>query len=118
MCYQQLMRWTPGGVSSDIEDRRGSSGGFGFGGAPIGIGAAVVLLILSLLFGRNFFTLVGGGAPATQESPAARPVAETAEERKEVQFVSFVLDDAQTTWESTLPQQAGQPYRHARLVLF
>src|SRR5712691_9669352 len=29
------MRWTPGGVSSDIEDRRGSSG-FGIGGAPMG----------------------------------------------------------------------------------
>jgi predicted metalloprotease len=32
------MRWTPGGSSSDIEDRRGSSGGggFGIGGTPIG----------------------------------------------------------------------------------
>jgi predicted metalloprotease len=31
------VRWTPGGSSSDIEDRRGSSGGgFGIGGAPIG----------------------------------------------------------------------------------
>jgi len=35
-----------------------------------------------------------------------------------VQFVSFVLDDTQKTWEQLLPQQAGVPYRHARLVLF
>jgi hypothetical protein len=34
-----------------------------------------------------------------------------------VQFVSFVLDDAQKTWETLLPQ-AGVPYRHAKLVLF
>ncbi len=36
------MRWTPGGVSGDIEDRRDSSGGGGFGfgggGIPFGIG--------------------------------------------------------------------------------
>jgi len=35
-----------------------------------------------------------------------------------VQFVSFVLDDTQKTWEQVLPQQAGTPYRHAKLVLF
>ena len=54
------MRWTPGGESADVEDRRGSSG-FGFGGgAPIGIGGAVVLLILSLVFGKNFFAIFAG----------------------------------------------------------
>jgi predicted metalloprotease len=31
--------------------------------------------------------------------------------------MSFVLDDAQHTWERLLPQ-AGVPYRHAKLVLF
>jgi len=36
------MRWTPGGESGDIEDRRGSSG-FGFGGLHIGIGGAVLM---------------------------------------------------------------------------
>src|ERR1051326_6531042 len=111
----QRMRWTPGGISSDIEDRRGSSGGgFGFGGgAPIGCGGAVVLLVLSLLFHRHFFALFegngGGGAP-TQVS---RPVEGTPEEHRSVQFVSFVLDDVQSTWEQTLPG-----YRHAKLDLF
>lgn len=38
-------------------------------------------------------------------------------EDKEVQFVSFVLDDAQRTWERLLPS-TGVPYRHAKLVLF
>ena len=107
------MRWTPGGVSSDIEDRRGSSG-FGFGGAPMGIGGAVVLLILSAIFGRNFFTDVGGGSSNVQQRPAVnQPVAQTAGEQKEVEFVSFVVDDVQATWERTLPQ-----YRHAKIVLF
>jgi predicted metalloprotease len=115
------MRWTPGS-GSDIEDRRGSSGGggFGIGGAPIGCGGAVILIILSLLFHKNFFALLGTGQNGTQVSTPAesRPVQETPAEHQEVQFVSFVLDDAQKTWESILTQQSNASYRHATLVLF
>ena len=107
------MRWTPGGESSDIEDRRGSSG-FGFGGAPIGIGGAIVLLVLSLLFHKNFFALFEGGSASTNQPGVAQPVQETPQEHQEVQFVSFVLDDAQNTWAAML----GPQYRHAKLVLF
>jgi predicted metalloprotease len=39
-------------------------------------------------------------------------------ERPEVKLVSFVLDDVQKNWDRTLPDQAHQPYRHAKLVLF
>ncbi|MEA2335999.1 MAG: uncharacterized protein QOE82_6 [Thermoanaerobaculia bacterium] len=117
------MRWTPGGDSSDIEDRRGSSGG-GFGGfgggAPIGCGGAVILLVLSLLFHKNFFALLGNGDSGTQVSgpTASRPVEQTPEEAKEVEFVKFVLNDTQKTWQSILEQQANASYRHATLVLF
>ena len=34
-----------------------------------------------------------------------------------MQFISFVLDDVQHTWEKLLPQ-TGARYRHAKLVLF
>jgi predicted metalloprotease len=105
------MRWTPGGESSDIEDRRGSSG-FGFGGVPIGIGGAVVLLILSLVFGKNFFAIFQGSPSSTTSE--SRPVEQSPQESREVQFVSFVLDDAQSTWEKILRDR----YRHAKLVLF
>ena len=59
------MRWTPGGVSSDIEDRRGGGGfgGFGFRGAPMGCGGFVILLVLSLLFRRNLFSLLDTSGP-------------------------------------------------------
>jgi len=106
------MQWTPGGPSNDLEDRRGSSGGgFGFGGMHIGIGGAIVLLLLSVVFHRNFFALLGNSGAPVQTSQ--RPVRETPEEHREVQFVSFVLDDAQATWERVLPR-----YHHAKLVLF
>jgi predicted metalloprotease len=110
------MRWTPGGRSSDLEDRRGSGGGFGGGGMRIGLGGAAVLLVLSLVFKQNFFALLGGDSGGSA-GPAAGPVASTPEEDKEVEFVSFVLDDAQSTWER-LFRERGQPYEHAKLVLF
>jgi uncharacterized protein len=112
------MRWTPGGRSSDLEDRRGSSGGgFGGGGMRIGLGGAALLLILSLVFKQDFFALIGAGGAGGGEPTASGPVASTPEEEKRVEFVSFVLDDAQRTWER-LFQARGQPYEHAKLVLF
>ena len=111
------MRWTPGGRSSDLEDRRGSSGGgFGGGGMRIGLGGAAVLLVLSLVFKQNFFALLGDGSGGA-EPVAAGPVASTPEEEKKVEFVSFVLDDAQATW-ARLFQARGRTYEHAKLVLF
>ena len=121
------MRWTPGGESNDIEDRRdqgggGGGGGFGFGGMHLGIGGVIILFVLSLIFKQNFFALLGnGGGNSVPPSPAAvsRPnPAKDAAEKPLVQFVSFVLDDTQKTWTEILPQQAGVPYRHAKLVLF
>ena len=44
------------------------------------------------------------------------PTRDPAEER-EVQFVSFVLDDAQKTWIQVFSAR-NLPYRHAKLVLF
>ena len=115
------MRWTPGGVSDDIEDQRDGGGGGGFGYGPhLGIGGIIVVGILSLLFHRNFFALFYGGPgpdPSTAVSSGPRPAARDAND-KQVQFVSFVLDDVQHTWETLLPQQGHRDYRHAKLVLF
>jgi uncharacterized protein len=117
------MRWTPGGTSSDVEDRRdqgGGGGGGGFGGMHIGIGGVIILFILSLVFKQNFFALLGGGGASSGGSAAvSRPnPARDEAEKPLVQFVTFVLDDTQKTWEQVLPQQVGTPYRHAKLVLF
>jgi predicted metalloprotease len=116
------MRWTPGETSGDIEDRRGQSGGgrgFGSGGLRLGLGGLVILGILSLIFKQNFFALLGGGGVSPGPAVVSTPdPAKDATEKSLVQFVSFVLDDTQKTWEQVLPQQSGSPYRHAKLVLF
>ncbi len=122
------MKWTPGGESQDVEDRRdetgddGGGGGGGmlpFGGMHIGIGGAIVLLILSFVFKTNFFALLTGGGVATRQISENRPnPARTEAEKPMVQFVSFVLDDTQKTWTELLPAQTNVPYHHAKLVLF
>src|SRR5438067_2511131 len=118
------MKWTPGGTSGDIEDRRdedSGGGGFQFGGMHLGIGGALILLVLSLVFHQNFFALLnGGGGGGTSGAPSANYPnrARDQQEQPLVQFISFVLDDTQKTWGQILPEQAGRPYRHAKLVLF
>jgi len=119
------MRWSPGGSSNDVEDRRaeGGSGGMQFGGIHLGIGGMIIVFILSMVFHRNFFALLGGGdtpVASTQQGRGGETAEGRAKDQAEeptVQFVTFVLNDAQGTWEKLLPSQ-GVTYRHAKLVLF
>ena len=112
------MRWTPGGESSNIEDRRGQSGGFIPGGrAGMGIGGAVVLLVLSLIFGRDIVSSDSTPADTTRAQTANGELSSSPAEDRLVQFVSFVLDDVQNTWRSILTDE-HIPYRDAKLVLF
>ena len=106
------MDWTPGGLSGDVEDRRSEGGGgFGLGGGGLGMGGLLILLVISLITGRNFIgAYLFGNGGATHTATAAPP---SANEQRSAQLVSFVLDDTQKTWTSILPN-----YRHARLVLF
>ncbi len=112
------MRWTPRGRSRNVEDRRAQGARrIGVGGlSGIGLGGMLLLLVLSLVFKEDFFSLVGAG-PGEVPPPGTAPVDASPEEERLVEFVSFVLDDAQGTWARALPA-AGVEYREARLVLF
>jgi predicted metalloprotease len=73
-------------------------------------------MILSLIFHRNFFTLLNSGSSGG--TTVSQP--DTARDQSEkplVDFVTFVLNDTQGTWTKILAQQNVQ-YRHAKLVLF
>lgn len=114
------MRWTRGGSSQNVEDRRGMGGGFGGlggGGMRLGLGGIVVLLVLSVIFKRDLVSgmLGGDGSPAVSQQSG--PYQETPAEKDQREFVTFVLNDAQSTW-SQIFAQSGKQYRDAKLVLF
>ncbi|MEO7997324.1 MAG: neutral zinc metallopeptidase [Gemmatimonadaceae bacterium] len=120
------MRWTPGRRNENLEDRRGESGGGGFGGGggggiKLGLGGTVVVLILSLVFRKDFFSMLdgsAGGAPVTSEQPVSgAPVASSAAENKSVEFVNFLMNDTEQTWSEILAAN-GQQYVKPHLVLF
>lgn len=114
------MRWTRRGRSRNIEDRRSSPGRGIRRGAPMGIGGILILLVLSVVFKQDFFALLGTDvamAPNQSSSAPSGPFRTTPEEERLVDFVSFVLDDAQEVWSRTLPAH-GVDYRDAKLVLF
>jgi predicted metalloprotease len=109
------MRWTPRGRSKNVEDLRGQRG-FGLPiGRGMGIGGTLLILILALVFGVDIFGGGGAGIPTTATEQGE--IEEAPEERRLVEFVSFVLDDAQGVWAEILPKYGGQ-YREAKLVLF
>src|SRR5205807_1580002 len=88
----------------------------GFSGAHLGIGGTLLLIVLSFIFRTNLFDTGGASDPSAAPRPLSNPVNDPAEQR-EVEFVKFVLNDVQHTWEQLLPQQ-GTAYRHTKLVLF
>jgi predicted metalloprotease len=110
------MRWRRGGVSSDLEDRRGMS--LGGRGLKLGLGGTLVVGLLSLLLGTDLFAVIGGSPAGTgtggDPGPAqGAPVEASPAEQERVEFVSFVLDDLQSVWSQALPR-----YERAKLVLF
>lgn len=110
------MKWQRGYQSSNVEDRRGSGGGRMPGGR-LGLGAIVILLLLSIVFKRDFLSLAGGMAgDAPMSGAAGEPVSTPAEDSTK-QFVSFVLDDAQQTWAAIFASN-NTAYSDARLILF
>jgi predicted metalloprotease len=119
------MRWDDGQQSDNVEDVRGSSGGFGglpIGGRSIGIGTVVVALVASYFFGidpRVILGLAGGGGgnvevqrPAQTEPPREIPA-----DDRQARFVSRVLLDTEQAWTEIFAANGAQ-YRKPKLDIF
>jgi predicted metalloprotease len=114
------MRWSAGD-RGNIEDLRGRSGGgrmvpLGIGG--LGVGGFIVVLLLSMFTGVDFFSMLGGGSPAPDSSAVGTsgsgPVKTTPAEERMVDMVDAVARDAQQTWTDHL----GSRYEPTKVVLF
>jgi predicted metalloprotease len=126
------MRWDESHESPDVIDRRDEepSGGGGGGGLNVGFlyvvfwllrrpwGWAVVLVAgVAYVFLRPAPGPDAAGSSSALHGGQSSAGARDDREAPAVHFVSFVLDDVQSTWEELLPA-AGKPYRHAKLVLY
>ncbi|MCA9502501.1 MAG: neutral zinc metallopeptidase [Spirochaetaceae bacterium] len=135
------MRWERGERSENLEDRRAEGGGrprlrfprSGSGaripipagrGGRLSLTSILVMLALAWFLGLDPMSLLGGlGGGGLSPDLGARvdpdasfggaPPRSTPQEEEQVDFVSFVLDDLQSTWGELLPG-----YRDAKLVLF
>jgi predicted metalloprotease len=106
------MRWSTGD-RDNINDMRGRSGGGGM--IPLGIGGFIVVALLSMYTGVDFFSILGGGGSPqpTSVGTTGKANASPAEE-KLVDMVDAVARDVQQTWSSLL----GSRYQQTKVTLF
>ncbi len=108
------MKWQGRKKSSNVEDRRGTSGGKGliFGGGGLGL---IIVIVLSLLSGGDMGDILGNIAGSNIEQNI--PYEETVEDRELSEFVSVVLADTEDVWGKVFSEN-GLTYREPKLVLF
>lgn len=106
------MRWQRRRQSSNVEDRRGMSGGrIAFGG---GIGGILIVVILSLLLGKSPLQLLQNmdtGVSTEQTTPG------TQTHDEEADFAKVALADTEDVW-GRLFAQMGKQYQPPTMVLF
>jgi uncharacterized protein len=117
------MRWDEFRRSSNVEDDRGSGGGFGMPGGVhgLGIGTIIILGLVGWALGIDPSTLIngaeilsGGGQIVQQGGPPPADDARTAETKD---FVAAVLGDTEDRW-SDIFAAMGKTYHPPRLRLY
>lgn len=125
------MDWQKGRESNNVIEDDGSGGGGGggggmqFGGFHIGIGGIILIVIVSLLFGKNPLDILSllsggadGGAPTAQQVPAQATGGTPSTENDELhKFVRTILGSTEDVWGQYF-QASGQQYEQPKLLLF
>ncbi|MCX7289438.1 MAG: neutral zinc metallopeptidase [Rhodobacterales bacterium] len=113
------MDWRGRRGSSNIEDRRQSSGGGGRTVRAGGVGGVglIVVVLLALFLGVDPSQLLGTGGIDSGGGSGA-PVELTAQDQAEGDFVSVVLADTEEIWTKVFREQLGKAYNPPTLVLF
>src|SRR5262245_10512932 len=129
------MRWGDFRRSENVDDRRGEglslgSGGFRVGRGGLGIGAVLVILLISWVFGidprmllEGTDTLNGGGPSSEATYPSSPQIGSTSANQSGTpgdqvgQFVAAVLGDTEDRWTEIF-RSLGRTYEPPRLVLF
>lgn len=109
------MRLDDESESSNVEDRRGESGGGGRGG--LGVGALVLALVGGYFFGVDPSTILGLLSNVTNQAPQVAPAHRPPANDEMASFVSKVLGSTETTWREVF-REGGATYQEPKLVLF
>lgn len=108
--------------TSQVEDGRGSGGGGGIGGLPIGGGGLagiVVTLVIALVGGYFGINTMGGdgGGGSTTGTPLAQCSGEQKVQQLECRNGLFITS-IQAYWRQQLPESFGEQYQPAKTHLF
>ena len=116
------MKWRGGQRSDNVVDVRGSGRrgfGGGGGGGKLGLGGIAVVVVLSLLLGKNPLEMLGlvsqvteGMSPPAQQQGAPPPANDEGAD-----FVRTILGETEAVWGEIF-QQTGRQYEQPRLILF
>lgn len=106
------MKWSGRRESDNVDDQRG--GGGGFGGLPVkgGLGLVVVVIIVSLITGRNPLALLQS-VSTDDQTVSAQTYEPTPEEEQLTHFVKVILASTEDVWHDLM-----KDYRDPHLVLF
>ncbi len=112
------MKWEGGRKSDNVNDQRGAGGGgMRLGVGRLGIGGVAVVVVLSLLMGKDPIQMLGlvgqmtGGAPVPTEQQAA-PVND-----RDSDFVRVILGSTEDVWNTQF-NAAERSYVPPKLVIF
>jgi predicted metalloprotease len=110
------MRWQDREESTNVEDRRGISGGQVAAGGGIGVLVIALLMWVSGADPGQILQMVSQ-SQAGSSGPAAPGAPPSPEQEKEKKFVSVVLADTEKVWGEEF-QKMGRRYELPQLVLF
>jgi len=123
------MDWEKGRESDNVVEDGGSGGGgwsgggMQFGGFHIGVGGLFLIVIVSLLLGRNpleILSLLNGGdssAPTVQQVPLQGGETPSTETDEEHRFVRTILGSTEDVWSEYF-EANNRRYVRAKLDLF
>ena len=135
------MEWDKFRQSDNVEDRRGDDGGVdggggggfmpGGGAGGLGLGAIVIIFIVSYFLGIDPRVLINGAQQVSgarngytqQQSSDEQPRPQRQADKGTPQdamgkFVAAILGETEDTWSRVLPDQKGIKYQPVNLVLY
>jgi hypothetical protein len=119
------MDWEKGRESDNVVDAGEGGGGVGgggmqFGGFHFGIGGLLLIVVVSLLFGKNplvVLSWLSGSEVSTVQPAPERSDRPSTEDDEQHRFVRSVLGSTEDVWTAYF-QESGRRYVPPKLVLF